>query len=52
MLPDDSQPVLGAKRCGVLSVTLDSGGFEEVLVEPEGIRQQTLGEDLPDPYLV
>ncbi|HUJ65891.1 MAG TPA: metallophosphoesterase [Acidimicrobiales bacterium] len=52
VLPDDSQPVVGVKRCGVLSLTLDNGGFEEVLVEPEGIRQQTLGQDLPDPYLV
>jgi len=52
VLPDDSQPVLGAKRCGVLSLTLDTAGFEAVLVEPDGIRQQTLGEDLADPYLV
>jgi 3',5'-cyclic AMP phosphodiesterase CpdA len=46
------QPIFGAKRCGVLSLALDPGAFHEALVEPDGMRQQTLGEDLADPYLV
>jgi 3',5'-cyclic AMP phosphodiesterase CpdA len=52
VLPDDDQPAIGTKRCGVLSLALDEGGFDEALVEPDGIRQHTLGEDLADPYLV
>lgn len=52
VLPEDAQPTLGAKRCGVLDVELRPGRFSEELVEPEGVRQQTLGQDLPDPYLI
>lgn len=52
VLPEDAQPTLGVKRCGILSLLLEAGGFDEALVEPDGVRQQTLGEDLPDPYLV
>ena len=51
VLPDDVQPVLGAKRCGI--VALESGGDgppEPELVEPDGIAQLTVGSDLPDPY--
>jgi 3',5'-cyclic AMP phosphodiesterase CpdA len=52
VLPDVDQPIIGAKRCGVLLLALDEGGFDEALVEPDGVRQQTLGEDLTDPYSV
>jgi 3',5'-cyclic AMP phosphodiesterase CpdA len=52
VLPEDTQPTLGVKRCGMLSLVLDAGAFDEALVEPRGVRQQTLGQDLPDPYLV
>ena len=52
MLAEEDQPTIGAKRCGVLSLALGAGRFDEALVEPGGIRQQTLGEDLADPYSV
>ncbi len=52
VLPEDTQPTFGVKRCGVLVAGPRPGAFDEALVEPEGVRQQTLGEDLPDPYLV
>jgi 3',5'-cyclic AMP phosphodiesterase CpdA len=52
VLPEDAQPTLGLKRCGILSLVLDAGRFDESLVEPNGVRQQTLGQDLADPYLV
>jgi 3',5'-cyclic AMP phosphodiesterase CpdA len=52
VLAEESQPTVGIKRCGVLSLALDAGQFDEALVEPDGIRQQTLGEDLADPYSV
>lgn len=51
VLPDQDQPVLGAKRCGILSLTLSPGtppGHE--LIEPDGLDQLTLGVDLPSPY--
>jgi hypothetical protein len=50
VLAEEDQPTIGAKRCGVLSLALGAGRFDEALVEPDGIRQQTLGEDLADPY--
>jgi 3',5'-cyclic AMP phosphodiesterase CpdA len=50
VLPDTVQPRLGVKRCGVLSVELDSRGATVSLVEPDGLQQLTLGRDLADPY--
>jgi len=51
VLPDDLQPVLGAKRCGIVSLTLAAGAPpEHQLVEPVGLAQQMLIRDLPDPY--
>ncbi len=52
VLAEEDQPTIGAKRCGVLALALDPGQFDEALVQPAGIRQQTLGQDLADPYLV
>jgi 3',5'-cyclic AMP phosphodiesterase CpdA len=52
VLPEAAQPTLGVKRCGVIELSLFAGGFDEAFVEPRGVRQQTLGQDLPDPYLV
>jgi 3',5'-cyclic AMP phosphodiesterase CpdA len=52
VLPESTQPTFGVKRGGILSLVLDAGGFEEALVEPEGFRQHTLGETLPDPYVL
>lgn len=51
VLPDDVQPVLGAKRCGIVALEFDGGlPPEPELVEPDGIAQLTVGRDLPDPY--
>ncbi|HEX6931811.1 MAG TPA: metallophosphoesterase [Streptosporangiaceae bacterium] len=51
VLPAELQPALGAKRCGVVSLTLSAGApAEHQLVEPDGLAQQMLLRDLPDPY--
>lgn len=51
VLPDELQPVIGAKRCGILELVLpDAGDPEPAWVEPGGIAQLTLGKDIPSPY--
>ncbi len=51
VLPDEVQPPLGTKRCGVLSLDLhDDGQATTHLVEPGGMSQHTLLRDVPDPY--
>jgi len=52
VLPDHAQPVLGAKQCGVLSLTLGGPGLapQPEFREPYGIRQLTLTADIQDPY--
>ena len=51
VLPDDAQPVLGAKRCGIVSLELGgSAPVQPEFIEPDGIAQLTIREDLPDPY--
>jgi 3',5'-cyclic-AMP phosphodiesterase len=51
VLPDQAQPVLGAKRCGVVSVSFEPGlAPEPSFHEPDGIRQLTITADFPDPY--
>jgi hypothetical protein len=51
VLPDHAQPVLGAKRCGIVSLTLTTGApAEQDLIEPQGLEQFTVGIDLADPY--
>jgi predicted phosphodiesterase len=51
VLPAQIQPVLGAKRCGIVSLTLTTGApANHELIEPDGLEQLTLGIDLPDPY--
>lgn len=51
VLPDHVQPVLGAKRCGVASLSLAAGTVQEQqLIEPPGLEQLTVTIDLPDPY--
>ena len=51
VLPDHAQPVLGTKRCGIVSLTLASDTPPQPrLIEPDGIAQLTLTKDLPDPY--
>jgi 3',5'-cyclic AMP phosphodiesterase CpdA len=51
VLPDHAQPVLGAKRCGVLSLAFGAGlAPQPTFGEPDGIRQLTLTADIKDPY--
>lgn len=51
VLPDDLQPVIGTKRCGILELGLPSvGAAESAWVEPGGMAQLTLGKDIPSPY--
>jgi len=51
VLPGHVQPVFGAKRCGIVSLTLDAEPpAHQELVEPDGLEQLTLTVDLPDPY--
>jgi 3',5'-cyclic AMP phosphodiesterase CpdA len=52
VLPDQVQPALGAKRCGIVSLEFAGGTPPRPrLAEPDGITQLTLVRDLPDPYL-
>jgi hypothetical protein len=51
VLPDEVQPTFGAKRCGMLSISLAAEGRADVqLVEPPGLAQLMLTRDVPDPY--
>ena len=51
VLPDQVQPVLGAKRCGIVSLTFTAGTLaEQEPIEPDGLEQHTITIDLPDPY--
>ena len=51
VLPDQVQPVFGAKRCGIVSLTLTAGTpAKQELIEPDGLEQLTVTVDLPDPY--
>jgi predicted phosphodiesterase len=51
VLPDDVQPRLGAKRCGIAAVVFDSAEHPEAtFAEPAGIVQLTVRTDIPDPY--
>jgi Calcineurin-like phosphoesterase len=51
VLPDQVQPVFGAKRCGIVSLILTTGTpAKQELIEPDGLEQLTVTVDLPDPY--
>ena len=51
VLPDHAQPVFGAKRCGVVSLTFGPGpAHKPQFREPDGIRQLIQNVDIPDPY--
>lgn len=51
VLPDDVQPLLGAKRCGIVSVVFDTATPPEArFAEPDGIVQLTVRTDMPDRY--
>jgi len=50
VLPDSVQRAIGAKRCGVVSLSLPVSGHADIsLVEPPGISQLTVTE-VPNPY--
>ena len=50
VLPSHVQPVLGAKRCGIVSLTLTAGTpAQQELIEPDGLEQHTITVDLPHP---
>jgi hypothetical protein len=50
VLPERAQPVLGAKRCGIASLSLATGApAKHELIEPPGLEQFTVTIDLPDP---
>lgn len=51
VLPDDAQPVFGAKRCGLLTMTFGPGPVPKPQFrEPDGIRHLIQSTDIPDPY--
>jgi len=51
VLPDQVQPVLGAKRCGIVSFTFTTGTpAQPEFIEPDGLEQLTVTVNLPDPY--
>jgi hypothetical protein len=51
VLPDEVQPIMGAKRCGIVSLEFAVGTpLQPEFIEPEGLAQLTLISDLPDPY--
>jgi 3',5'-cyclic AMP phosphodiesterase CpdA len=51
VLPEQSQPTFGQKRCGVVTLELDdSPVVKPQLVEPDGLVQLTLTENVPSPY--
>jgi Icc protein len=51
VLPDDRQPVLGAKRSGIVALEFAAGRpARPEFVEPDGLAQLTIARDLPDPY--
>jgi 3',5'-cyclic AMP phosphodiesterase CpdA len=52
VLPDWLQAPVGAKRCGLVELELPEldGGPSARFVEPDGLTQLTLGDDIPSPY--
>lgn len=51
VLPDRIQARFGTKRCGIVSLTLAADGqADATLVEPAGLAQFTVSDDIPDPY--
>jgi 3',5'-cyclic-AMP phosphodiesterase len=51
VLPDQAQPVLGVKRCGIVSLTFGTEApTQPEFIEPPGLEQLMLTRDLPDPY--
>lgn len=51
VIPDGAQRVVGAKRCGIVTLELTgAAAVQPRFVEPDGMMQLTLARDIPDPY--
>jgi 3',5'-cyclic AMP phosphodiesterase CpdA len=51
VLPEEMQPTIGVKRCGLVDVELAADGVvAHRLVEPPGLVQLSLGDEVPNPY--
>jgi hypothetical protein len=51
VLPDEVQPTLGTKRCGVVPLDLaEDHPLDPEMVEPDGLTQFMLAPDVPVPY--
>jgi 3',5'-cyclic-AMP phosphodiesterase len=51
VLPDEVQPTLGTKRCGVVTLDLtDHSALDPEMVEPDGLSQFMLAPDIPAQY--
>jgi 3',5'-cyclic-AMP phosphodiesterase len=51
VLPDDVQPVIGAKHAGIVEHELaDDGTCTSTFVRPAGLADVTIGTDFPSPY--
>jgi hypothetical protein len=50
VLSDESQTRYGDKRCGAVALEFGGPDVQYRLVEPEGIRQLTMGQNTPNPY--
>jgi 3',5'-cyclic AMP phosphodiesterase CpdA len=50
VLPEKVQRTIGAKRCGVMELELpDDGGLVHEVVEPDGMAQLVISEEMPYP---
>jgi len=53
VLPDEVQPVFGAKRAGIVSLEFRGSLLPQAtFIEPAGMSQLTIVRDLPDPYQI
>ena len=51
VLPERFQQTVGAKRCGVMVFAFDGAGVPDApMVEPPGLGQFVLGDDIESPY--
>jgi 3',5'-cyclic AMP phosphodiesterase CpdA len=50
VLSDEAQTRYGDKRCAAVALDLSGPDLQYELVEPDGIRQLTMGQNTPNPY--
>jgi 3',5'-cyclic AMP phosphodiesterase CpdA len=51
VLPEEVQPTMGTKRCGIVSLEFTPGTTPRPeFIEPGGLAQLTLNSDVPNPY--